>query len=57
VLARIGSAATIRASVIGAGLGLALTGVGASVTMPALVVSGLALFWLGVGMCDVSMNV
>ncbi len=39
VLARIGSAATIRASVIGAGLGLALTGVGASVTMPALVVS------------------
>ncbi len=57
VLARIGSAATIRASVIGAGVGLALTGIGASVTMPALVVTGLALFGLGVGMCDVSMNV
>ena len=34
-----------------------MTGIGASVTMPVLVVSGLALFGLGVGMCDVSMNV
>ena len=57
VLARIGSAATIRASVIIAGLGLAVTGVGATLTMSALVVTGLASFGLGVGMCDVSMNV
>ncbi|HEY4994584.1 MAG TPA: MFS transporter, partial [Nakamurella sp.] len=57
VLARIGSAATIRASVIVAGAGLAVTGVGATLATSELVVVGLAAFGLGVGLCDVSMNV
>jgi len=57
VLARIGPAATITASVILAGVGLAITGIGATMTMSVLVVTGLALFGLGIGMCDVSMNV
>ena len=57
VLARIGSAATIRASVVVAGVGLAVSGVGATLATSALVVVGLAAFGLGVGLCDVSMNV
>jgi len=57
VLAKIGSAATIRWSVIVSGAGLAVTGVGATLAMSPVVVIGLAFFGLGVGMCDVSMNV
>lgn len=57
VLARIGSAATIRWSVIVTGAGLAVTGIGATLALSPLVVVGLAFFGLGVGTCDVSMNV
>jgi fucose permease len=57
VLARIGSAATIRATLVVAAIGLSLTGVGATMAMSAIVVAGLAIFGLGIGMCDVSMNV
>jgi len=57
VLARIGSAATIKWSVIVSGAGLAVTGVGATLAMASVVIIGLAFFGLGVGMCDVSMNV
>ena len=57
VLARIGSAATIRAALIAAAIGLTLTGVGATLAISAIVVAGLAIFGLGIGMCDVSMNV
>jgi fucose permease len=39
------------------GLGMILTGVGATMTTSALVVTGLAIFGLGMGACDVSMNV
>ena len=57
LLARIGSAATIRACLVAMGLGMILTGVGATMTTSALVVTGLAIFGLGMGACDVSMNV
>ncbi len=57
LLARIGSANTIRVSLTAAGFGLALTGLGATMAVSAVVVSGLALFGLGIGTCDVSMNV
>ena len=57
VLARIGSAATIRAAMIAAAIGLALTGVGATMATSAIVITGLAIFGLGIGTCDVSMNV
>lgn len=57
VLARIGSAATIRMTIVAAAIGLSLTGVGATLAMSAIVVTGLAIFGLGIGMCDVSMNV
>jgi len=57
VLSRFGSAATIRADLIAAAAGLALTGIGATMATSALVVAGLAIFGLGFGMCDVAMNV
>jgi fucose permease len=57
VLATIGSANTIRASAVAAGFGLAITGIGATATITPLVVTGFALFGLGAGLCDVSMNV
>jgi len=57
LLARIGSAATIRACLVSMSLGMILTGVGATLTASAVVVTGLAIFGLGMGACDVSMNV
>ncbi len=57
LLARIGSAATIRISLLAVAAGLVITGVGASMASFAVVVVGLALFGLGGGTCDVSMNV
>ncbi len=57
VIARLGSKATIAGSVIGAGLGLVVVGLGATMTITPLVVLGLALFGFGNGMCDVAMNV
>lgn len=42
---------------VAAGLGLALTGIGATVAVSAVVVTGLAVFGPGIGTCDVSMNV
>ncbi len=57
VLARIGSAATIRASLLAVAVGLAVVGIGATTASFAVVVIGLALFGLGNGTCDVAMNV
>jgi MFS family permease len=57
LLARIGSAATIRTCLVAMGFGMILTGIGATMTTSALVVTGLAIFGLGMGACDVSMNV
>jgi fucose permease len=57
LLARIGSAATIRLSLIAVAVGLVITGIGATMASFAVVVIGLALFGLGNGTCDVSMNV
>ena len=56
-LARFGSAATIRATLIASAVGLIITGVGASLAMSGIVIAGLAVFGLGTGACDVSMNV
>ncbi len=58
VLARLGSVRTIAGSVVGGAVGLAITGLGATLfTTPLLVVLGLVLFGAGTGMCDVAMNV
>lgn len=57
VLARIGSADTIRLSLTAVAVGLVITGMGAAMASFALVVVGLAIFGLGTGTCDVSMNV
>ena len=47
LLARIGSAATIRLSLVAVALGLVITGIGATMASFAIVVMGLALFGLG----------
>ncbi len=58
VLVTFGPRRTISAAVIGGAIGLALTGVGASLfSTPLVVCIGLALFGAGTGMCDVAMNV
>ena len=57
VLARIGSAATIRISLLAVAVGLVITGIGATMASFAVVVIGLAIFGLGNGTCDVAMNV
>ena len=57
VIAMFGSKATIAGSVTGAGIGIVIVGLGATMTVTPLVVGGLALFGLGNGMCDVAMNV
>jgi fucose permease len=57
VLARIGSATTIRLSLLSVALGLVITGIGATMASFAVVVIGLAIFGLGNGTCDVAMNV
>ena len=46
LLARIGSAATIRTCLVAMGFGMILTGIGATMTTSALVVTGLAIFGL-----------
>jgi MFS family permease len=58
VLARVGSRATITGCVVLGAAGLAVIGVGSSGSARGwLVVLGLALLGLGMGMCDVAMNV
>ncbi len=57
LLARIGSAATIRLSLTAVGAGLILAGIGAHLAVAPMVVIGLTVFGLGAGTCDVSMNV
>ncbi len=57
VLARIGSATTIRISLLAVATGLVVTGIGATMASFAVVVIGLAIFGLGNGTCDVAMNV
>ena len=57
ILARLGSAATIRISLLAVALGLVITGIGATTASFAVVVTGLAIFGLGNGTCDVAMNV
>ncbi len=57
VLARIGSATTIRISLLAVAVGLVVVGIGATMASFAVVVIGLAIFGLGNGTCDVAMNV
>jgi MFS family permease len=58
VLAIFGSVRTIACALISAALGIALTGIGATLfSTPLVVVIGLAIFGAGTGMCDVAMNV
>jgi MFS family permease len=58
VLAVFGSVRTIACAMSTAAVGLALTGIGATLfSTPLVVVIGLALFGAGTGMCDVAMNV
>jgi len=58
VLVTFGPRKTISGSVIGAAVGLAAAGIGASLfATPLPVCLGLALFGAGTGMCDVAMNV
>ncbi len=57
VLARIGSATTIRISLLAVAIGLVITSIGASTASFAVVAIGLAIFGLGNGTCDVAMNV
>ena len=58
VLASLGSVRTIATSVVGGAVGLAVTGLGATLfSTPTVAMAGLALFGAGTGMCDVAMNV
>jgi fucose permease len=57
VLARIGSAPTIRVSLLAVAVGLVVIGIGATAASFAVVAIGLAVFGLGNGTCDVAMNV
>ncbi|GAB3153864.1 MFS transporter [Micromonospora sonneratiae] len=57
VLARIGGRRTILIALLLASVGLAVVGIGALATATAIVITGLALFGAGYGLCDVAMNV
>jgi fucose permease len=56
-VARIGSRASIAGSVVVAGVGLAVAGLGGDLAVLPIVLVGLAMFGFGTGLCDVAMNV
>ncbi len=56
-IARIGSKASILGSVVVAGVGLAVAGLGGDLAVLPVVMVGLAMFGFGNGLCDVAMNV
>ena len=56
-IARIGSRASITGSMVVAGVGLGVAGLGGDLALLPLVLLGLALFGFGTGLCDVAMNV
>lgn len=56
-IARIGSRASIAGSIVVAGVGLGVAGLGGDLAVLPLVLLGLAMFGFGTGLCDVAMNV